>query len=235
MRIAICDDDLKTIKSLSKLLLEYFKNKYHIKPEIYAYSKGEDFLKDNKQADIIFMDIIMSGINGIETTKKYKEIYPDALVVILTDYGEYLDDAMQQNVFRYLSKPVKPERLFPALDYAVERLKNCAVKFKVSDSTKTVVLNSSDIIEFEFLNVTRIVTRSGTFYSELPLKSWWDKVSGLPYFFYSHRNYIVNTNYVATYDENSITLKYDNKSYTARLTKRKHSAFDKAVFKSIES
>lgn len=65
MRILICDDDLLIIEKLQKYLKSYFSHLHLRCPEIACFSDGESLLADPGDKDILFLDIEMSGLDGI--------------------------------------------------------------------------------------------------------------------------------------------------------------------------
>ncbi len=73
--------------------------------------------------DLIIMDIKMPGIDGIEATKKVKELYPATQVIILTAYGKftYSQQAIKAQAADYLLKPVQPRELIQAVQQLLER------------------------------------------------------------------------------------------------------------------
>lgn len=52
----------------------------------------------------------MPGINGLKLSQKLKQNNPDILIMIITAFESYLDDAMEIHVYRYLSKPIDENR-----------------------------------------------------------------------------------------------------------------------------
>lgn len=65
--------------------------------------------------DVILMDIKMPGMDGIEATRKLKEKYPSCNVIILTLYGDYLNQAIEAGAVGFLTKNIKPEELAMAI------------------------------------------------------------------------------------------------------------------------
>ena len=105
MRILICDDDKIFVSALRQNITECFEKLEIADYEIAEYYLGEDLLNDKGDKDIVFLDIEMPGKNGIYVGNKLKETYPKAIVIIVTSFSEYLDDAMKFSVFRYFNKP----------------------------------------------------------------------------------------------------------------------------------
>ena len=70
IKIAVCDDLAEDRENITRLLSEYTdKNNLYVKIE--EFSSGEAFLSsDTSVYSLVFMDIFMSGMNGMETAKK---------------------------------------------------------------------------------------------------------------------------------------------------------------------
>jgi DNA-binding NarL/FixJ family response regulator len=81
---------------------------------------GEQFLKmlPDISPDIIFMDIKMPGINGIETTRKALEMRPELKILALSMFGEneYVEEMLQAGALGYLLKNIGKEELIKAID-----------------------------------------------------------------------------------------------------------------------
>ena len=120
MRIAICDDDILIIEQLKCYIKTFFESKNIKCPEITSFHSGESLLADKEDKDILFLDIEMSGINGIYVGKELKKANDRIIIFIVTSYPEYLDEAMRFHVFRYLSKPLDKQRFFRNMRDAVD-------------------------------------------------------------------------------------------------------------------
>lgn len=72
--------------------------------------------------DIIFMDINMPEINGIEIAGKILEINPNAIIIYVTSFIEYTAKAFEQFAFQYLIKPIKKTMLSLTLMKAFEKI-----------------------------------------------------------------------------------------------------------------
>lgn len=114
MRIAICDDLQEQREILQRLLAEYFSEN-GLQAEFSQYTCGEDLLKSEKSYDLIFLDIYMDGISGIETARQLKEKEPACLIVFTTTSMEHGADAFEVDAFHYLVKPIDPVKLHNVL------------------------------------------------------------------------------------------------------------------------
>ena len=75
--------------------------------------------------DLLFVDIKMPGMNGIELLGKVKEAYPDTFVIIITAYGsiDTAVEAMKKGAADYLLKPFKPEQLSLVMEKVLNQKK----------------------------------------------------------------------------------------------------------------
>ena len=95
-------------------------------------------LADAMDKDIVFLDIEMPGLNGIYVGNELKNKNPNIIIFIVTSYSEYLDDAMRFHVFRYLSKPVDPNRLFRNLKDAIELYNTTVTKIPIETKKRSL-------------------------------------------------------------------------------------------------
>lgn len=79
MNIAICDDE-KFIREQIKSLIEINRNDCTIE----TYVTGEELLAVQKHFDVIFLDIQMDGINGIETARIFREQGNESILIFIT-------------------------------------------------------------------------------------------------------------------------------------------------------
>ena len=104
--------------------------------EIEASTSGEEALaKHSSRAfDLILLDLLMPGLDGIEVLKRIKRIDPQAMVIIITAYAsvESAISAMKIGAFDYIQKPFKHDELLMTIDRALEhkRLQDENVRLK---------------------------------------------------------------------------------------------------------
>jgi len=104
--------------------------------EVEASTSGEEALaKHSFQAfDLILLDLLMPGLDGIEVLKRIKRIDPQAMVIIITAYAsvESAISAMKIGAFDYIQKPFKHNELLMTIDRALEhkRLQDENIRLK---------------------------------------------------------------------------------------------------------
>ena len=114
MRIIICDDTLKDLIKLEKLLLKYSSYYPDMNFEIEKYSDAALLLKkiqEEELADIYILDIVMSKITGIDIGRQIRKNNKKSVIIYVTVSDNYALDAYGIYAIRYLLKPVN-ETLF---------------------------------------------------------------------------------------------------------------------------
>ena len=114
--IFIVDDE----QAISKLLSYWVKDKWKYLVEIY--SNGEDVIKNlNKKPDLILLDIMLPGANGIETLKKIKQLDENLPVIMLSAQGsiEVAVDSLRYGAYDYFTKPIDQQKLELSIKNAI--------------------------------------------------------------------------------------------------------------------
>jgi two-component system LytT family response regulator len=112
LKILLVDDEQPALAFLKRMLSTY--------PELYISGCFSDpilaleFLLTEK-VDVIFMDIEMPKINGLEAAARASQICPDAEIIFVTAYSQYAVDAFNLNALDYLLKPLQRKRLDQAI------------------------------------------------------------------------------------------------------------------------
>ena len=236
MRIVLCDDDPRILAQLEKCLAEYFQINHLPQPQYARYLDGESLLNSEEKVDIAFLDVEMTGLSGIHVGDRLVKRNPYTKIFILTSFLDYLDEAMKFHVFRYLSKPLDKNRLYRNLKEAI---------FQYEIETKPVVIEtkyggitclSDEIVCVEAVNRKVLVhTIDETYEAVQPIKYWANQLSGGS-FYQTHRSFIVNMKYVASFSKDIITLiSPQGKESKAYLTKRNYSAYKNAYLLYMEA
>jgi DNA-binding NtrC family response regulator len=117
-RILIADDDEAARSGLADLLSSWG---YEVEQAI----DGKDALEKAPEFGpaVVIADLVMPALDGVALLKPLAEIYPNAVVILLTGHAtvETAVSAMREGAYDYLTKPVDPRRLRVLLDKAVER------------------------------------------------------------------------------------------------------------------
>ncbi|MDF2678504.1 MAG: DNA-binding response regulator [Bacillota bacterium] len=122
--IAVCDDSVEYCEIVAEMI-KVAVSRNNINCNLYTYVSGKDLIKsfNDMKFDIIFLDMEMEEINGIDTGLLIREISKDTLIIYLTSHREYAYESYQVKAKDYLLKPVKLNVIERVLTECAEELK----------------------------------------------------------------------------------------------------------------
>ncbi len=205
MKIAVCDDE----KEYRQFILQHIKfyfNENLIDLEAFEYESGEALLSSGEVFDMVFLDIEMNELNGIQTAKQINELNKKTVIFIVTAYQKYLDDAMDLNVFRYIDKPVHAKRLYKGLDKAIDLINNNEISFKTREDG-IITIHKNDIVFVEVKRKTVYVTTIEKQYIAREKMDFFKERLTATYFAIPHVSFVVNFNFVKKFQRNRILMK----------------------------
>lgn len=205
LQIAICDDeqsDIDEIQGIIMGLLDEKRQQY----DIDTFQSGEDLLNSSKKYQLIFLDIVMEGKNGIQTGTELRAKLKQVHIIFITDFEEYCSQAVNKvHAFAYLEKPVTKENMQSQLNDALDDIQNKsqesvqAVHFEIleaGDGSKTRLgyqnFNVAEIIYFEYINRrARMKLENEEFYFQDKMKELAERMKVYS-FVLCHQSYLVN-------------------------------------------
>ena len=230
IRIAIVDDE-KVIREQIKKLIE----KRQTDCEIDIYGTGEDLLKAGKGYDIVFLDIQMEGMNGIDTARALRQNAENTVLIFITGVKEYVFDAFDVAAFHYLIKPIEEIKFYEVYDRAVmevgKRKQQANGQLFVKTRSRNATFNQSDILYIESrAKKVEIHTKTDIVEAYAAIGELEKQLVGS--FYRCHRGYLVNMAFIMEYGNDSITL---NNGETIILSKDKYSEFVKVYMRYLKN
>lgn len=222
LNIAIVDDE-KIIREQTN----NFIHRHYPDCALRSYAAGEDLLAAHMQFDIIFLDIKMEGVNGIETARELRRQQADTVLIFITGMKEYVFEAFDVSAFHYLLKPIDEGKLLEVLDRAVREVEKRKDgrhrQLFVRTKGRSLTIDQSDILYIESkAKKAEIHTVKETIEIYASMNELEEQLGES--FYRCHRGYLVNMAYIAEYGADSISLAGGETVY---LTKKKHSEFVK--------
>ena len=214
MNIAICDDNSEHINTLENSLFEIGKAE-NIKVECDAYQSGEELTRVYQSStaayDVIFLDMEMDGLNGIDTANLIRERDEYVIIVFVTSHTEYMKDSFKCSPFRFLVKPVHIDELKEVFSDILKKLSKKKKVLSFTENKALIRIYCEDIIYCESLDHwVYIHTTHGT---HKICKSLSDLYGSLDdtLLFRVHSSFIVNFHYVKAIRNNFIELYHSDK------------------------
>lgn len=230
MKIAICDDEQIYIDNIAEHL-DIFSAENNIDFEKSIFTSSADILASDIRFDIAVLDVEMDNINGIKLGSELRKRNPHIILIYVTAYRKYLDDALNLNAVRFFEKPLDPQRFYRGLHDAVKRIDNTSISFYLKDQELTERISAQDIIFVEIeKRKTKVVTRDKEYHSDHHISFWQDKLTST-IFISPHKSYIINFNYVTAYERNYVIL---DERYKVNIARNKQADFYRKFMQYVE-
>lgn len=207
IKIAICDDSNKILAGMKKIVERYIgEEKQEIVP--YFFGSGSQLLANYQGGiDIIFLDIKMPGLNGIETAEKIRKIDKDVIIIFLTSMLQYAIESYKVMAGNYITKPVSYARIKLELDRWIQVLDmrdDPYIAFHNSEGRYKILLKKISYIETYKRNIL-VHTDSGNIICYWKLKEMEAKIEEYG-FVRCHSAYLVNLFYVNSIENMEVQL-----------------------------
>ena len=119
MTIFAVDDEMAMLYELHQSIREACPE-----AEIHVFRFADEALKaiteDGIHPDIVFSDIELPGMNGLDLALKIKQLSPLSKIIFVTGYSQYALEAYRQHINGYVLKPIDAEQIRRELDYLME-------------------------------------------------------------------------------------------------------------------
>ncbi len=208
LRIAICDDETDARDALrfqlEKILIE------DAEEIVYEFSSGTNaasWLKNHPgEIDLLFLDVEMQGLNGMETAKKIRAFDEQIVIVFVTGYADYVFDGYLVGALDYLMKPVAEDKLRQLIGRVrVKSAQEESRTFTLKNMDGTWRFRLRDILYFySDRRKVNLVTVRGEYSFYARLDEIEEQLS--PDFVRIHQRYLVNPAAVDFFCGESVTI-----------------------------
>lgn len=228
INIAICDDEKYFREEIEKSCKQYLHEKKQ-EYEIFMFGSGEALMECKVQPDIVFLDIEMGELTGLDVAQQLLN-YGDKMtfVVYVTGHQEYVMEAFDINVLGFLEKPVsyaKIQRMFEKAETRMKRFKTiCQYNGRNVPVCEVVYMEAEG-------SYTRIWLMDGKCFIERKNLGEWEIELERYGFYRIHKSQMINMQFVKKYEkEKREVYAKDRKFIVAR---RKAKNFQEAYEKYI--
>lgn len=223
VHIAICDDEQDISDKIRGMVSDFFRRK-NIEIAITQFSNGEELLNYGKVIDILFLDIQMNGIDGMETARKLRNRKFKGVLIFITVLKEMVFQAFDVQAYDYLVKPIDKRHF----EKTMERLWN-----SMKNASKASLLvqkgYESNIIAFEDIVFCEIIDRK--VYLHLissQVIDFYERIEKLETkldsrFFRCHRSFLINLKYLKSYKNGTAYMEGDTQIPVSRLRSKEFS------------
>ena len=220
LKIVVCDDDKKDGAAIIHLLEEYAE-RTQMKYELRTFESGEQFIESGYVPHILFLDIMMDKIDGIQIGADIRKNKENIIIIYTTSLEQKMAEAFNYvHAFGYLVKPVEKDSFFQMMDDAAaqadEKVQIQTVTFLTENGTG-IELSVMDIYYFEYLQRRiRIVSKER---EDIWIKGRINDVAEKMKeysFTMSHQSFVVNLYHVDKITNQSLIMKNGHEVYLAQ-------------------
>jgi DNA-binding LytR/AlgR family response regulator len=215
LRVAICDDNIYFTGELEKLIyLEESNNPSNINIQVFFDGLTlENNIQQGNRYDLIFLDIEMQKVNGIDAARRIRACDTSVLLIYISSHEKYLKELFEVEPFRFLSKPLNKNLFLRYYQEARLRIKETNTYYQFAFNKEIHKVALKDVIYFESQNrIIHIFLSNGNmeqFYGKLNTLEHELLISS-QYFLRIHQSYLVNYDYIRKMNYSNITLSKPN-------------------------
>jgi len=208
IHISICDNEATVREDIAGILNNCSKN-----IEITQFSTGEELLEAKNSFHIHIIDIELDNMSGIDVAKQIrlreKNKRSKSIIIFVTGYREYMEDAFDVNAFHYLVKPIDEKKMSTVFKRA---LKEAFARYNQEKQYVIVRYNGmqkkvliKDIYYIESNNKKVVFhTKDGNIETYGKMDDWENELGDN--FYRSHRCYLVNMEKITAYSVDTIDV-----------------------------
>ena len=204
MRIAICDDEIDFRK-----MLRQATDASNVLPkdtEISEFPDGTTLISSHKACpyDIIFLDIQMSGISGMEAGREIRNADRNVIIIFLTSHKQFVFQSFKIEAFDFIAKPVDDIAVHEVLCRALRKYReqHCVIQINWQDTSHSLDAREIIYLESDRRHVN-FITNERQYMCVGKLIEYEERL--LPYgFLRCHHSFLVNMKYIKSIEVTSI-------------------------------
>lgn len=238
LKIAICDDEMEVTNEVERCILQY-GSENNIDFQIDKYSSGEALLKADLCFDVIFLDIIMNKIDGIETGKAIKNDNIKTHIVYITNFTNYSMSAHKVHAFDFIEKPIDYIKISEVLGDLVKYISDSQATAEYirvkTDSGAETLINVDDIRYFKYMESRKVIMYATDDKADTgivirdTIYELYERLNKSK-FFMPHRAYIINFKFVRSAEMKELKIIMTNEE-TIYISQKKRKEFKEELHK----
>lgn len=224
IHIAICDDERDMSEKIREMVSEFFRRK-NMEIAITQFSSGEELLNYDKTIDILFLDIQMKDINGIETARELRREKFRGFLIFITVLKEMVFQSFEVQAFDYLVKPIEKTNFEKTMERLLTSMRNVSeANLLVQKGYESIIVPFDDIIFCEVIDRKIYLHMVSS-----EIIEFYDKIQNLETkldsrFFKCHRSFLINLKYLKSYKDGMAYMEGGKKIPVSRLRSKEFSS-----------
>lgn len=204
MRIVICDDEQAALNGLYDMLSDQLLDGDTL--ECFSNGLLISDAQNEVPIDVIFLDIEMPGLNGLEIGYELRRVYKGTHIVYVTKHRNFALDAFDIRAFHYLVKPVRPNDIRSVLREARVSLSGEGETLQIATKQGTAFEKHNDILYIEsFLHKLTIHSVTDKYVCNGRLREYELELTEKG-FYRIHKSYLINMSHVKRVENREVWL-----------------------------
>lgn len=211
IKIAFCDDEISVLEELGSLIDRY-RAEHGCEFEYKAFQSPLELLaaiERGARFDILFLDVIMPGENGIAASAEIRSYDNNVKIVFLTSSPEFAVQSYAVNAYYYQLKPIQTDGFFSLMDSVISECdKDKASSFIIRCKNGITRIESRRVEYCEVIHRTLFIhlTNGMIFESIGSMDELSDQLTPFGCFLRPHRSYLVNLDHIQNLSYRAITM-----------------------------
>ena len=224
IRIAICDDEKYMSDQIQELACAFFGRRNR-ETAIRRFSCGRELLEYDGQIDILFLDIQMKGMDGMETAKRLRAGKFRGFLIFITVLQEMVFQSFEVQAYDYLVKPIEEARFEKTMERLLASM--CSAggsSLLVQKGYESRIIQKEDIVFCEIIDRKIYLNLASG-----EVVDYYERIENLETkldsrFFRCHRSFLINLGHLRGYKNGTAYMDNGRESPVSRLRGKEFSS-----------
>ncbi len=223
IHIAICDDEKHMSDQIRAMASDFFRKKNR-EIRLRTFLSGEKLLNDEGQIDILFLDIQMKGMDGLETARKLRAGQFRGFLIFITVLKEMVFQSFEVQAYDYLVKPVDEKQFGKTMERLYTSMQNSGENsLLVQKGYEGRIIREDEIVFCEVIDRKIYLNLASG-----EVVDYYERIENLEtklgsHFFRCHRSYLINLKYLKGYKNGTACMDNGKEVPVSRLRSREFS------------
>ncbi len=223
IHIAICDDEKHMSDQIRAMASDFFRKKNR-EIRLRTFLSGEELLNDEGQIDILFLDIQMKGMDGLETARKLRAGQFRGFLIFITVLKEMVFQSFEVQAYDYLVKPVEEKQFEKTMERLFASMQNAGEdSLLVQKGYEGRIIREDEIVFCEVIDRKIYLNLASG-----EVVDYYERIENLEtklgsHFFRCHRSYLINLKHLKGYKNGTACMDNGKEVPVSRLRSREFS------------
>ena len=224
IHIAICDDEKHMVDHIKALVSNFFRKKNR-EIHLRTFLSGKELLSYNGQIDILFLDVQMKGMDGMETARKLRADQFRGILIFITVLKEMVFQSFEVQAYDYLVKPIDEKQFEKTMERLYVSMQNTGEdSLLVQKGYEGRIILKDEIVFCEVIDRKIYLNLASG-----EVVDYYERIENLEmklgsHFFRCHRSYLINLKHLKGYKNGTAYMDNGKEVPVSRLRSKEFSS-----------